>query len=396
MKKSLVIAGVALTTIVTVAGAIAWRFTAQEREEQLHYERNETKLVVVNRANTALSLFRAGKKLQEATQVSEFNGSQIWLKPGNYFLKCDSSGRSFFYPVPITGYRSGPEKEGAFSVTVRSLPAEQPSRLQANLPEFVYVPSGHFLLGDRLNLREPHYVWVPGLFMSPFEVTNVEFREFLNDPEGYADNSNWVEAGRIWKTGNSTQATARLEPADAEFGRFGQGDQPVVKVNWYEANAYCQWLTRKCGKGTWRFTLPTEAEWEKAARGPDNFDYGLGMTLSDDEVKAYNWKKNPSAEVTVIGIERSQVWYSPNRYGLYHMSGNVTEWTETLNRSYNREHPYEDDNRNRLDLPGLRVVRGGSWYSASVAILYLPYRETFQPEVMTPYLGFRIVARLLG
>ena len=78
------------------------------------------------------------------------------------------------------------------------------------------------------------------------------------------------------------------------------------------------------------------------------------------------------------------------------MSGNVAEWTETLDQSFSRDHPYQDDDgRNREDAPGRRVVRGGSWYRASIAILYLPYRETFQPEVRAPYLGFRIVAKPL-
>ena len=78
------------------------------------------------------------------------------------------------------------------------------------------------------------------------------------------------------------------------------------------------------------------------------------------------------------------------------MSGNVAEWTVTLDRAFNRDSPYrDDDGRNREDAAGRRVVRGGSWYSASVAILYLPYRETFQPEVNASYLGFRIVAKPL-
>jgi formylglycine-generating enzyme required for sulfatase activity len=67
-----------------------------------------------------------------------------------------------------------------------------------------------------------------------------------------------------------------------------------------------------------------------------------------------------------------------------------------MSRAFNRDAPYKDDDgRNRDDAAERRVVRGGSWYSASIAILYLPYRETFQPEVNAPYLGFRIVAKPL-
>ena len=67
----------------------------------------------------------------------------------------------------------------------------------------------------------------------------------------------------------------------------------------------------------------------------------------------------------------------------------MAEWTATLDRPFNRDFAYrDDDGRNREDAADRRVVRGGSWYSASIAILSLPYRETFQPEVSAPYLGF--------
>ena len=185
-----------------------------------------------------------------------------------------------------------------------------------------------------------------------------------------------------------------MTAAEADFKRFGQSDQPVVHVNWFEANAFCHWLTRKIGNDRWIFGLPSEAEWEKAARGPDNFDYGLGMTISDDQVKLYNWKKNPGAAVTVVGWEETQRNYRPNRYGIYHISGNVTEWTQSIYRTYNRRNPYvDDDERNHDETSGERVLRGGSWYTASIAVLYIPYRENFRPDVETPYLGFRIVAR---
>jgi len=395
MRKFYLIAAVAVIIIAAVGGLFASWYIDREQSEQLHYEREETELIISNLSGVPIHLFKAGKDLQGATEITTFDGHRIWLPPGNYFLRVDQAGGSFFYPVPIIGYQGGPDENGAFVVTIRSAPSEFPPRLLSPLSEFVYIPSGHFLLGDRLNLHEPHYVWLTGFFMSPFEVTNEEFREFLNDSDGYADDSNWTETGRRWKARNSSEATARLKPTDTEFKRFGQPDQPVVLVNWFEANAFCRWLTRKMGKGQWLFGLPTDAEWEKAARGPDSFDYALGMSISDNEVPLYNWTKNPGAKVTVVGFQDSQSAYTPNRYGLYHMSGNVAEWTQSLYRPSNKQRPYVDDDRNRDDQVGLRVLRGGSWYSASIAILYIPYRETFQPEVSTPYLGFRIVARPL-
>jgi formylglycine-generating enzyme required for sulfatase activity len=111
----------------------------------------------------------------------------------------------------------------------------------------------------------------------------------------------------------------------------------------------------------------------------------------------YNWKKNPDAPITVVGIKETQASYKPNRYGLYHLTGNVVEWTQSIFLSYNQQHPFvnEDSRRHDSNLPGQRVARGGSWYSASNAYLYIPYRDAFQPEHSSQDIGFRIVARVV-
>lgn len=381
--------------LITIAIAISlFAIRNDEWRDQLHFERQETEVVisVTSGSGASIALFKAGKDLQAAVAMP-LNGDRIWLSQANYFLKAAHSSHTSLYPIPIIGYNSGPDK-GAFNITIRSTALDSPHGLLPDLPDYVLIPSGHFLFGDHLRPQEPHYVWLGTFFINPFEVTNAEFREFLIDPRGYADDSNWTEAGRKWKADNPSHTTAQLKPADAEYQRFGQPDHPVVQVNWFEANAFCRWLTHTVGKGKWIFGLPTEAEWEKVARGPDNFDYGLSMNISDNEVGLYNWKKNPGAEVTVVGIQETKSKYQANRYGVYHMTGNATEWTQSIYRSFNRQHPYvDDDDRNHDDVPGERVLRGGSWYTASIAVLYIPYRENFRPEVQTPYLGFRVVAR---
>ena len=391
MKKFYVGGAIALV-IITVTSLVVFRSSGQQ--EQVHYERGETELLLSNMAGATVKLFRAGRNLEDVAAIP-LSSDNVWLPRGRYFLQVEQHGRSLFYPVPIIDYRAGPDENGTFSVTLRSPSAESPPRLLTNTPEFSYIPNGNFLIGDRLNKQEPHYVWLTGFFLAPFEITNAEFREFLNDPSGYNDSSSWTQAGWQWKTANSSRATALLKPSDPDFKRFGQPDQPVVQVNWFEANAFCRWLTRKIGQGKWIYVMPTDAEWEKAARGPDDFEYALGMTISDAETPLYNWKKNPGADITVVGLQQTFAKYQPNRYGLYHMTGNVAEWTQSVYRPYNRQRPYVDDDRNHDDTPGARVVRGGSWYTASIAVLYIPYRENFQPELSAPYLGFRVAARLL-
>ena len=386
--------GLAAIALVAGAGAmVAWRIVATDRAEELHYQRGESELVVTNLAHARLRLFRAGSRLEEAREIGGLLEGPQWLPAANYFLEADTTGGPIYYPAPITGYRAGPDKDGSLAITIRAVPRESPPRLLPALDEFVYIPSGPFLLGDRLNPGEPHYIWLSGFYTSRFEITNAEFREFWNDAGGYRDDANWTPQGTAWQRLNPCEATALLKPSDPEYKRFGQPDQPVVLVSWFEANAFCHWLTHKLGANQWIFSLPTVAEWEKVARGPDNFDYGLGMMVSDEQTRLYNWKKNPTALVTLIGIRDSRAAYKANRYGVYHMSGSVTEWTQSIFRLHTREHPYADDDRNADDVAGPRVARGGSWYSASIALLGTSFRDAFQPEHTSNDVGFRIVAR---
>ena len=383
-----------ILTIVGAAVFLVYRYFEAERAEQIHYEREETELVVVNTTDVRLTLYRAGNKIGGAQIIPEFGGERIWLTKGNYFLQAEQNGTRVFYPVPVRGYRAGTEKDDTFAITIRPFPEEPPPTLFSE-SKVVFIPSGFFLFGDRLNPREPHLIWTQGFFMGRLEVSNAEFRQFLDAADGYSDEANWTPQGKDWKARFQSESSAKLTPSDPEFKRFGQDDQPVTQVTWFEAAAFCRWLTRKFGGGRWLYSLPTEAEWEKAARGPDNFDYPLGQTISDAEVALYNWKKNPLADITVVGGGETTQKFQPNRYGVYHLGGNVVEWTQGLRRPFNQEKPYAADDRNREDSAEVRVVRGGSWYSASNALLYIPYRDHFLPEVSHNDLGFRVVVRSL-
>lgn len=373
-------------------GYVTYSFLASSsNDERRHYDAAESELIVTNLSTSAFILFRSDTT-PAALAMPE---RDIWLRPGNYFVEYTQSGRSFFLPVPLTGFRSGPDKEGAFVVTIRPGPAEFPPHLSQSQP-FEFIPGGNFLFGDKKNPGEQHYVWLTSYFVAPFEVTNEEFRLFLADPNGYSNPLNWSKEGNRWRAEIKSHSSADLVPSLPEYQRFGSPDQPVTRVTWYEARAFCIWLTRTIGGKHWLYELPTEAEWEKAARGPDNFDYALGMTISDNEVGDYNWKKNPWEPVTVAGIEATRSKYRPNRFRLFHMTGNVVEWTQSVNRSFSSKNPYNnDDERNHDGTPGLRVARGGSWYSASIAYLYIPYRDAFQPEHSSQDIGFRVVARLI-
>jgi formylglycine-generating enzyme required for sulfatase activity len=389
-KAALTIALASLLAIGAAAIGLV-RANAERTTRLQHFDQNEVELRINAPTDTTLTLRRAGATLDGATEVPLGDGA-TWLPRGNYFLEAGRAEGSLLYPVQLPGLARGPDAGGALAVTVRGPAPSVQAPAEASSSGFALVPAGQFAMGDPRNPNECHYVYVAVFFAAVFEVTNGEFRRFLNDPNGYADRANWTEEGWQWQQAGRSQATARLTPDDPDHPRFGQDDMPVVLVTWYEANAYARWLTRKHGQGKWLFRMATEAEWEKAARGPDGFDYGLGTTLSEGESPLYNWRKNPGAEVTLVGLADTRARYRANRFGIHHASGNAAEWTQSLSRPYGRERPYRDDDRNLDGTRGLRTTRGGSWYSATTSRLHLAYREEFQPELSSNDLGFRLVA----
>jgi len=384
----------AVAGVLAATGALSFLRAEQRRVARARRSaRGETELRIVNPAGAVVSLQRAGRTLDEAAPL-ELVEREAWLAEGRYFVEASAGEWRLLFPVSIDGTGQGPEADGTWTVTVRPPPREGPP-LITEASGFVFIPAGSFAIGERTNPGQPHAVWVASFYMGEFEVTNGDFRRFLADPEGHDDRACWTQAGWRWKQAGFSQATARLRKDDPRFPRFGRDGLPVMLVTWYEANAYCRWLTRRLGGGRWLFRLPTEAEWEKAARGPDGFDYGLGMELSEPQAGLYNWRKNPDAAVTLVDRVASRQDYRPDRYGVFHASGNAREWTQSVFRPYNQARPYRDDDRNADDTEGLRVTRGGSWYSASAVRLQLAYREEFQPELSSDDLGFR-VAVLLG
>ena len=194
--------------LVLAAGAyFVVKFIQDERAEQIHYDNDETELVVVNSAGADLQLFLAGDTLDDAKPVPDFDGERIWLSKGNYFLQADQSGKRTYYAVPIQGYRSGTENDGSYSVTVRPIPEAEPPPVLPDSPKFVYIPSGNFLMGDRLNPTEPHYIWTQAFYAAPFETTNAEFKSFIDAPDGYRNDANWTK--KASRGGRKTRVTPR-------------------------------------------------------------------------------------------------------------------------------------------------------------------------------------------
>ena len=145
--------------------------------------------------------------------------------------------------------------------------------------DFLLVPGGNFKMGDNFGDGEPrerpvHQVHVDTFYIGKFEVTNGDWKKFMNSPE-YDDVKLWP-TGRVVPKDQNPYWTQAMNHGGA---MPGSDNYPVLGVNWDAATAYCNWLSKKTGK---QYRLPTEAEWEKAARGTDQRRFPWGNTIDYD------------------------------------------------------------------------------------------------------------------
>lgn len=221
----------------------------------------------------------------------------------------------------------------------------------------VLVPSGEFQMGAPVGAnreRPAHKVYLDAFYMDKREVTNALYGRFVRET-GY-------KAPKCWD--------------DPEWN---VPDRPVVGVSWYDAKAYAEWAGER---------LPTEAEWEKAARG------GL-------EEQEYPWGNEfARGYANYAGVDGRDRWenispvgrFPPNGYGLYDMSGNVWEWCADW---YDKDYYMSSPIRNPLG-PGsgtYRVVRGGGWGSFP-SELRVAHRSSDYPTNGNYYRGFRCVVTM--
>ena len=228
--------------------------------------------------------------------------------------------------------------------------------------EMVAIPAGSFRMGDMtgdgLDRERPvHSVSVPAFSMGKYEVTVGQFRRFVEatgyrtDAEQNADGNQgcYVYTGGMW---GWTPGDSWHNPG------FSVGDNhPVVCVSWNDAQAFVKWLNNETGSN---YRLPTEAEWEYAARGGSTTKYHFGNSESQlSRYASFNWRNQSCPDG--LGKCTAEVGrYRPNSFGLYDMHGNVWEWVQDCwNDSYAGA-PTDGGAWTNGDC-GRRVVRGGSW-----------------------------------
>lgn len=215
--------------------------------------------------------------------------------------------------------------------------------------DYVFVPAGSFRMGDASHLareRPVHVVDLDAFYISKYEITNREWRKFRDDA-GYDDPRFWPD-GRVVPR---DQIPYWTQPNNHGGGTPGSDDYPVIGVNWDAATAYCAWLSARTGK---RYRLPTEAEWEKAARGADARPFPFGPAV--DRRRANFVGAQAFDTVMPVG---SLEGASP--YGAYDMAGNVMEWCQDW---YDRDYYAVSPRKNpRGPATGAyRVLRSGSFF----------------------------------
>lgn len=230
-------------------------------------------------------------------------------------------------------------------------------------PAMQKVAAGSFRQGDTQGRgdqyeKPQHQVAMKSFAMGKFEVTFEEYDRFA-------------------------LATGRLFPGDQGWGR---GKRPVINVSWDEAKAYAEWLSKETGS---RYRLPTESEWEYAARSEGKDDLWAG-TSNEEELKEYAvYAVNSENRTAPVGPDQGR---RPNAIGLYDMSGNVFEWVEDCWHGTYEQAPtdgaawLETGNGNCQ----LRVVRGGSWDFTPVD-LRASFRLRDNAVTRSSLLGFRLV-----
>jgi formylglycine-generating enzyme required for sulfatase activity len=308
---------------------------------------------------------------------------------------------------------------------------------------WIEVPAGSFLMGsaksDEMAYDDEypqHELHLPTFYIARYPITNAQYRPFVEDG-GYDEPRYWTEECWAWRTGEREPdlsviddeewrrkyadwlAERPVERRDKPFWwdhpRWGLPNRPVVGVSWYEALAYCQWLreqlqvpdytlqvwrngrleTLNLKPETLTVRLPSEAEWEKAARGTDGRRWPWGNEWVEGRA---NTEEANVEETSPVGAfpEGGSPW------GAMDMAGNVWEWTRTAwghTDPWNRpdySYPYDpSDGRGDVSAADWLVMRGGSWHDDRRAGR-CACRDYFVPDIFYFNVGLRVVVSLVS
>jgi formylglycine-generating enzyme required for sulfatase activity len=227
------------------------------------------------------------------------------------------------------------------------------SQGNVNLRAYVEVPARSYPYGDEgqtVEIRQPFWI-------GRYPVTNQQFAAFIT-AGGYGDRQWWSNDGRAW-----LEEVEVAEPRHWHDRRWNAPNQPVVGVSFWEAEAFCAWAGGR---------LPTEGEWEAAARGPKGLVYPWGDAWQDDICNTDEAGLDVTSPVGLYPRARQA------DRAIDDLAGNVWEWCASFYDRYNK------------DFPDARVLRGGSWYVDLVSARSA-YRGRYFPSFRDLSIGFRVV-----
>ncbi|MDR4482582.1 MAG: SUMF1/EgtB/PvdO family nonheme iron enzyme [Nitrospirales bacterium] len=302
----------------------------------------------------------------------------------NMFNKNPSS-----QPVPsdqTAGAQSDPVLEARLHP--QDLPGAVQSALSGNedVP-MILIPAGEFWMGSTEDQISSFLKDFEGIQFNAFQAEIPQRRVTLN--AYYIDQ--YEVSYRHYRT--FLESTGRAAPAFWENERFHKPDHPVLGVTWYDATAYCTWAGKR---------LPTEAEWEQAARGPQGYAYPWGNTWDPQRTttasywagktflsmaKWGEWMQTALDRGKAGPLEVGSFSNGVSPFGVHDMAGNISEWVFDWYAPYESQ-PTLIHNPNGSDSGTMKVHRGGSW-SVSSIFARSTYRAREDPEKRSPYIGMR-------
>ncbi|MBP1468316.1 SUMF1/EgtB/PvdO family nonheme iron enzyme [Candidatus Chloroploca sp. M-50] len=222
------------------------------------------------------------------------------------------------------------------------------------VPHLIHIPAGPFLMGSSAadgmayaDEKPQHTLMLPDYWIGKTPVTNAQFRPFV-EGDGYTNPAYWTKESWAWR-----EQEEIVTPRWWNDSTWNGAQHPVVGVSWFEAVAYCRWLSAQTGH---EFRLPTEAEWEKAARGTDGRIWPWGNTWEHGRCNS-----EEAGHKRTTPVDQYPTGASP--YGVLDMAGNVWEWCATKS---GKSYPYQWEDEWQaayLEADKVRRIRGGSWYS---------------------------------
>ncbi len=280
--------------------------------------------------------------------------------------------------------------------------------IEGQAPAMVVIPRGSFLMGSasrgrtQASAEQPQHevVFARGFATAQSEVTVAQFRQFVR-ASGYVPDADRLGGSSVCDEANGRMQTrAGVDWQDDYAGHRAKGDDPVVNVSWNDANAYAQWLSKRTGK---HYHLPSEAEYEYAERAGTTTAYwwGNGTPRRKVENLTGGEDRSPTGHAWAKAFRGygDGYWgpapvksFLPNPFGLYDMSGNVSEWVEDC---WHDNYMRAPTNGSAWVNPGCeeRVIRGGSWGSAAGQDRSA-YRMGTAADARSGRVGFRVARDL--